>query len=69
MGMLAFTSLVLFPTLLHDLRGYPDSTIGELLAARGIGNWVAFLVVVPISRRFPRLTVASGLTAQSFAAW
>jgi MFS transporter, DHA2 family, multidrug resistance protein len=69
MGMLAFTSLVLFPSLLHDLRGYPDSKIGELLAARGIGNWVAFLVVVPISRRFPRLTVALGLTAQSFAAW
>ena len=54
MGMLAFTSLVLFPTLLHDLRGYPDSAIGELLAARGIGNWLAFLVVVPISRHFPR---------------
>ncbi len=69
MGMLAFTSLVLFPTLLHDLRGYPDSTIGELLAARGIGNWFAFLVVVPLSQRFPRLTVALGLTAQAFAAW
>src|SRR5262249_49849163 len=26
MGMLAFTSLTLFPTLLHDLRGYPDAT-------------------------------------------
>jgi MFS transporter, DHA2 family, multidrug resistance protein len=69
MGMLAFTSLVLFPTLLHDLRGYPDSAIGELLAARGIGNWVAFLVVVPVSRRYPRLTVAGGLAAQSIAAW
>jgi MFS transporter, DHA2 family, multidrug resistance protein len=69
MGMLAFTSLVLFPTLLHDLRGYPDSTIGELLAARGVGNWFAFLVVVPLSQRFPRLTVALGLTAQAFAAW
>jgi DHA2 family multidrug resistance protein len=69
MGMLAFTSLVLFPGLLHDLRGYPDSAIGELLAARGIGNWVAFLVVVPISRRFPRLTVACGLSAQASAGW
>jgi len=69
MGMLAFTSLVLFPTLLHDLRGYPDSAIGALLAARGVGNWCAFLVVVPVSRRFPRLTVALGLGAQSFAAW
>lgn len=69
MGMLAFTSLVLFPTLLHDLRGYPDSAIGGLLAARGIGNWFAFLLVVPLSRRLPRATVALGLAAQSFAAW
>src|SRR5207302_1320926 len=69
MGMLAYTSLVLFPSLLHDLRGYPDAAIGELLAARGIGNWMAFLVVIPISRRFPRLTVSLGLSAQSFSAW
>jgi len=69
MGMLAFTSLVLFPGLLHDLRGYPDSAIGALLAARGCGNWVAFLVVVPFSRRFPRLSVACGLGAQAFAGW
>ena len=69
MGMLAFTSMVLFPTLLHDFRNYPDAAIGELLAARGIGNWFAFLLVVPVSRRLPRLTIAAGLTAQSFAAW
>lgn len=69
MGMLAFTSLTLFPGLLHDLRDYPDSAIGELLAARGIGNWVAFLVVVPFSKRFPRFSVACGLSAQAFAAW
>lgn len=69
MGMLAYTSLVLFPTLLHDLRHYPDSAIGELLAARGVGNWFAFLVVVPVSQRFPRSTVAMGLGAQAFAAW
>jgi DHA2 family multidrug resistance protein len=69
MGMLAFTSLVLFPGMLHDLRNYPDSTIGLLLAARGTGNWVAFLVVVPFSRRYPRLAVSSGLFAQAIAAW
>ena len=69
MGMLAFTSLTLFPRLLHDLRGYPDSAIGEFLAARGIGNWVACLVVVPFSKRFPRFSVACGLMAQAYAAW
>ncbi len=69
MGMLSYTSLVLFPSLLHDLRDYPDSTIGILLAARGTGNWVAFLVIVPFSKRFPRLAVATGLAAQALAAW
>ena len=69
MGMLAFTSLVLLPGMLHDLRNYPDSAIGLLLASRGIGNWVAFLVVVPFSRRYPRLAVAIGLFAQAYAAW
>jgi DHA2 family multidrug resistance protein len=69
MGMLAFTSLVLIPGMLHDLRHYPDSAIGLLLASRGVGNWVAFLVVVPFSRRYPRLSVATGLGAQAFAAW
>lgn len=69
MGMLAFTSLVLFPGMLHDLRNYPDSTIGLLLAARGTGNWAAFLIIVPFSRRYPRLAVATGLFAQAIAAW
>ena len=69
MGMLSYTSLVLFPSLLHDLRDYPDSTIGMLLAARGTGNWIAFLVVVPFSRRYPRLAVSSGLLAQAVAGW
>lgn len=69
MGMLSYTTLVLFPSLLHDLRDYPDSTIGLLLAARGTGNWMAFMVIVPFSRRYPRLAVASGLFSQAIAAW
>ena len=69
MGALSFVSLVLFPGLLHDLRDYPDSSIGLLLSARGCGNWLAFLVIVPFSRRAPRLAVATGLTLQTLAAW
>ncbi|MFI4982935.1 MAG: MFS transporter, partial [Nevskiales bacterium] len=69
MGMLSYTSLVLFPGLLHDLRDFPDSTIGLLLASRGTGNWMAFLIVVPFSTRYPRLAVASGLMAQAVAGW
>jgi MFS transporter, DHA2 family, multidrug resistance protein len=69
MGMLSFTSLVLFPSLLHDLRGYPDSAIGVLLAARGIGNWLAFLVIVPFTRISPRLAIACGFLLQAVAAF
>ena len=68
MGMLSFTSLTLFPSLLHDLRGYPDSIIGSLVAARGIGNWLAFLVIVPFTRVAPRLAIATGLGIQAFSA-
>ena len=67
MGMLSFTTLTLFPSLLHDLRGYPDSVIGSLLAARGIGNWLAFLVIVPFTRVAPRLAIACGLALQAIA--
>jgi len=67
MGMLSFTSLVLFPSLLHDLRGFPDSAIGTLLAARGMGNWAAFLVIVPFTRVAPRTAIACGMITQAIA--
>ena len=67
MGMLSFASLTLFPSLLHDLRGYPDNIIGSLVAARGLGNWLAFLVIVPFSRIAPRVAIATGLGFQAFA--
>ncbi len=67
MGMLSFTTLTLFPSLLHDLRDYPDSVIGSLLAARGLGNWMAFLVIVPFTRVAPRLAIACGLALQAIA--
>lgn len=67
MGMLSFTAVALFPGLLHDLRGYPDNAIGLLLAARGIGNWAAFLVVVPMTRFYPRTALALGMLAQAVA--
>jgi len=69
MGMGSFATLVLFPALLHDLRGYPDSVIGTMLTARGIGNWLSFLIVVPFTRRNPRLALATGLAAQALAGW
>ena len=69
MGMLSFATLVLFPTLLHDLRGYPDSAIGVLLAARGVGNWTAFLIVSYLTKIAPRTSISLGLAMQAFATW
>lgn len=69
MGMLSYVSLALFPSLLHDLRGYPDHAIGLLLAGRGVGNWLAFFVIVPFSRVSARGAVAAGLLAQALSAW
>lgn len=65
MGMLNFTSLVLIPTLLHDLRGYPDNVISGLMAARGIGNWAAFFFIAQLTRIAPRSAIAAGLALQA----
>jgi DHA2 family multidrug resistance protein len=67
MGALSFTPIVLFPTLLQDLRGYPDSIVGYLMSARGVGNFLSFLIVVPFTRYSPRLALTCGLALQVYA--
>lgn len=64
-GMLSFTSLVLFPTLLHDLRGYPEDAISTLIAARGLGNWTAFFFISQLTRIAPRFAIAAGFAIQA----
>jgi len=68
-GMLNFTPMVLFPPLLQDLRGYPDSVIGLLLAARGVGSILATFLVVPLTRIDPRLALAAGFGLQAYSGW
>jgi DHA2 family multidrug resistance protein len=69
MGMLSYIPLVLFPPLLQELRGYPDSVVGTLLAARGIGNWLSFLIVVQMTRYNAKLSLGLGLVCQAVAGW
>ena len=64
-GMLNFTPMVLFPTMLQSLRGYPDSIIGLLLAVRGIGALLGNFLVVWINRFDPRIGLALGFAAQA----
>jgi DHA2 family multidrug resistance protein len=66
-GMLNFTPMVLLPTLLRDLRDFPDSVIGWLLATRAAGNMLSFLVVVWMTRLAPRLSLMIGFSFQAIA--
>jgi DHA2 family multidrug resistance protein len=67
MGALSYTPIVLFPALLQDLRGYPDAIVGYLMAARGLGNFASFLVVVQLTHFNPRLALGLGLLLQAYA--
>jgi DHA2 family multidrug resistance protein len=69
MGAMSYTLIVLFPPLLHELRHYPESTIGWLMSARGFGNFVSFGVVVWATQYNARLALAVGLLLQALAVW
>jgi DHA2 family multidrug resistance protein len=68
-GMLNFTLMVLTPTMLQDLRGFPDSTIGVLMATRGIGSIVAVPVVIRLSNLDPRLALSVGFICQALSGY
>jgi len=69
MGAMSYTLLVLFPPLLQDLRNYPDSAIGYIMSARGLGNFISFGVVVQFTRFNPRLALTTGLVLQVWSVW
>jgi MFS transporter, DHA2 family, multidrug resistance protein len=69
MGAMSYTLIVLYPPLLQDLRHYPESTIGYLMSARGLGNFLSFGVVVWATRYNARLALAVGLLLQVLAVW
>jgi DHA2 family multidrug resistance protein len=60
-GMLNFTPIVLLPPLLQNLKGYPDSLIGLLLAMRGAGLVIGFFVAGRMGRLDPRIGLVLGL--------
>ncbi|MCP5155573.1 MAG: DHA2 family efflux MFS transporter permease subunit [Ectothiorhodospiraceae bacterium] len=69
MGTLSYTPIVLFPPLLQDLRNYPDAIVGYLMSARGIGNFLSFLVVVQFTRYNAKLALGTGILCQVLAGW
>ena len=68
-GMLNYTPMVLYPTMLQELRGYPDSIIGLLLAVRGIGALIGNFATIWISKKDPRIGLILGFGAQAGSCW
>lgn len=68
-GMLNFTPMTLIPPMLQGVGGYPDSIIGFVLGARGLGTLVAFFLMIFASRIDPRPLIVAGFLTQALAGW
>jgi len=68
-GMLNFTPMVIMPTMLKDLGGYPESIIGILIAGRGMGAVVGFFSANWVARADPRFGITTGFLLQAWSGW
>lgn len=67
-GGILFATMVLLPSMLHDLMGYPVVDVGLLLVPRGVGTMLAMLVVGRLAGRVDaRLQIGAGLLLTSLA--
>ena len=57
-GMLNFAIIVLLPPLLQQHAGYPESAIGEIIGARGLGSAIGFFAAMPMARLDPRISLS-----------
>jgi DHA2 family multidrug resistance protein len=63
-GMLNVTPMVLLPPLLQQHAGFPDTLIGEVLAARGVGATIGFFAAMFMGRLDPRIGMTIGFSLQ-----
>jgi DHA2 family multidrug resistance protein len=69
-GLLVFVPMVLIPTMLERLRGFPVLMIGLLLAPRGMGTMLAMIVCGRLVTRVDaRLLLALGFFGQGMSTW
>ncbi len=66
-GMVNFTPMVLLPTMLQSLKGYPDSVIGLLLAVRSCGTMLGFIFMFFANKADPRIWIFCGFSFQAVA--
>jgi DHA2 family multidrug resistance protein len=68
-GMLNFTPMTMLPPMLQGVAGYPDSVIGWVLGARGLGTMTGFGLMIYASRFDPRWMIGLGFVLQALAGW
>lgn len=68
-GMLNITPMTLLPPMLQAVSGYPDSVIGFVLGARGLGTMTGFLLMIFASRLDARAMIVLGFLLQAVAGW
>src|SRR5688572_19684849 len=68
-GMLNFTPMTMLPPMLQGVAGYPDTVIGWVLGARGLGTMVGFGIMIYASRLDPRAMIGVGFLLQALAGW
>jgi DHA2 family multidrug resistance protein len=70
LGIVMFAGLSLLPPLLQDLLGYPVTLAGSATAPRGLGSFVATLVIGRlVSRVDARLLMGLGLILTAVSLW
>ena len=68
-GMLNFTPMVMLPTMLKNLGGYPETIIGTLVSFRGVGAVLGFLIAGWMRKLDPRITLTFGHIIQAWTGW
>ncbi len=68
-GMLNFTPITILPSMLQELQGYPDSVIGLVLSARGLGTLIGFFSMAFAGKLDPRIPLSVGFALQVIAGY
>ena len=70
LGIVMYAGLSLLPPMLQDLRGYPVTLAGLATAPRGLGSFLATILIGRlVSRVDPRLLLGLGLLLTAVSLW
>jgi MFS transporter, DHA2 family, multidrug resistance protein len=69
-GVLTLAPMVLMPPFLQDLQDYPMATIGLLLSPRGLGLFMAMMILARLGPTIDRrLQIAAGFLLLAASSW